>query len=139
MRKDLARVNQTPDLKVSPLLIPGKELGTINVGLKVEDSLPLHGSLELNNRSTHDTTDLRLNGAFRYDNLWQKGHSIGVQFQVSPLDANEVKMASASYTMTTPWNLDHLLMGYFIRSDSETASGDGFDVIGDGMIADSGT
>jgi hemolysin activation/secretion protein len=135
VRKDLARVNQTPDLKVSPLLIPGKELGTINVGLKVEDSLPLHGSLELNNRTTHDTTDLRLNGSFRYDNLWQKGHSIGVQFQVSPQDANEVKMASASYTMTTPWNQDHLLLGYFIWSDSETASGDGFDVIGDGMIA----
>ena len=116
-------------------MIPGREIGAINVGLKAEDALPLHGSLELNNRNTHTTTSLRLNGMMRYDNLWQKGHSIAMQFQVSPQDTDEVKMVSASYTMAAPWDINHLLLGYFIWSDSETASGDGFNIYGDGKMA----
>ena len=84
VREDLARLNSSPDLKVGMILIPGRELGLINVELKVEDHLPLHGSLELNNRSSHSTTDLRLNGAIHFDNLWQKSHSLNAQFQVSP-------------------------------------------------------
>nr|WP_319493788.1 ShlB/FhaC/HecB family hemolysin secretion/activation protein [uncultured Desulfobacter sp.] len=135
IRKELARVNQNQDLKVSPLLIPGRELGTIDVELNVEDSLPLHGFLELNNRSTHSTTDLRLNGMISYDNLWQRGHAVSLQFQTSPEDTSEVRMFSLSYSMPSIFNIDHLMVGYYIKSDSETASGEGFDVIGNGQMA----
>lgn len=134
IREQLSRINRNPDLKVTPVLIPGKELGTINVELNVEDDLPLHGSLELNNRSTHTTTETRLNGLIRYDNLWQRGHSISGQFQVSPQDQDEVMVFSASYSLPAPWANDHLLIGYFIDSDSDTASGEGFNVVGKGTI-----
>jgi hemolysin activation/secretion protein len=53
-QSELTRVNRGQDLKVTPLLAPGKELGTTDVELKVEDKLPLHGNLELNNMSTYD-------------------------------------------------------------------------------------
>ncbi|MFH2090809.1 MAG: ShlB/FhaC/HecB family hemolysin secretion/activation protein [Pseudomonadota bacterium] len=134
IQQELSRINQNPDLKVSPVLVPGRELGTIDVELKVEDKLPLHGSLEVNNRSTHTTTNTRLNGLIRYDNLWQKGHSISAQFQTSPEKTDEVKVFSTSYSMPVPWNKDHLLIGYVVYSDSETASGEGFNVIGKGNI-----
>ena len=135
VRKDLARLNGKPDLKVGIVLIPGRELGTIDVELKVEDGLPLHGSLDLNNRSTHTTTDLRLNGQIRYDNLWQKDHSVSAQFQTSPEKTNEVRLFSTSYSLPAPWEKNHLLIGYYVNSDSETASGEGINVIGTGQIA----
>jgi hemolysin activation/secretion protein len=81
VQKDLAHLNRSSDLKVTPSLAPGKEAGTTDVTLKVEDNFPLHGSIELNNRSTHDTTDLRLNAMLRYDNLWHKDHSVAFQYQ----------------------------------------------------------
>lgn len=135
IRRELARANRVPDLQVAPVLAPGRELGSIDVELKVEDRLPLHGSIELNNRSSHDTTPMRLNGSIRYDHLWQLEHSLSLQFQASPQDWSEVKVFSGSYSLPAPWQDDHLLSFYYIYSDSATATGDGFSVIGRGKIA----
>ena len=49
--------------------------------LKVDDTLPLHGSLELNNRYSVNTTPLRLDVGASYDNLWQLNHTIGGSVQ----------------------------------------------------------
>ena len=134
LRQELARINRNPDLKVSPLLMPGSDMGTVDVALQVKDFLPLHGSLELNNRSTHDTTNLRLNAMLRYDNLWQKGHSLSLQYQTAPKDVQEVEVMAASYVMPAPWSKDQVLVGYGVWSDSDTAFGEGFNVIGKGNI-----
>ncbi len=134
VREDLARLNSSPDLKVGMVLIPGRELGFINVELKVEDNLPLHGSLELNNRCTHTTTDLRLNGAIHFDNIWQKSHSLNAQFQVSPEDTEEVLLFTGSYALPMPWSQNHMLIGYYVNSDSDTATGEGLSVMGKGQV-----
>lgn len=134
IQEELAAVNSNPDLKVAPVLVPGKELGTIDVELKVKDKLPLHGSLELNNRNTHDTTDLRLNALLRYDNLWQKEHSVSFQYQTSPEDADEVRALALSYVLPAPWNADHIVALYGVASDSEVAFGSGFQTVGKGYI-----
>lgn len=135
VKAELSRLNRNPDLKISPILIPGKELGTIDIELKVEDKLPLHGSLEVNNRSSHTTTATRVNALLRYDNLWQKEHSVSVQFQTSPEDTSEVMVFSGSYAMPLFYNREHMLIAYALTSDSETASGVGFNVIGKGKVA----
>ncbi len=97
--EQLATVNRSADRRVTPLLRPGKVPGTTEVDLTVEDRSPLHGNLELNNKHGADTTSTRLQGSLRYDNLWQKEHSLGVQVQVSPENMDEVKVISASYSM----------------------------------------
>ena len=134
VQKELADLNRNPDLKVAPVLMPGKELGTIDVELKVKDKLPLHGSLELNNRNTHTTTPLRLNGVLHYDNLWQKDHSISFQFQTSPEDTDEVKLITGSYVWPSIFNRDNMSVLYGVVSDSDTAFGSDFTVIGKGYI-----
>ncbi|MFO7738008.1 MAG: ShlB/FhaC/HecB family hemolysin secretion/activation protein, partial [Desulfatiglandaceae bacterium] len=134
LQEELAAVNRNPDIKVAPLLTPGKELGTIDVELKVKDKLPLHGSLELNNRSSHDTTNLRLNAIIRYDNLWQKEHSASFQFQTSPEDTDEVKAFAGSYVLPALWGKDQMLAVYGLYSDSEVATGEGFQTLGKGQI-----
>ncbi len=134
VQQELNDLNRNPDLKVAPVLMPGRETGTVDVELKVQDKLPLHASVELNNRSVHDTTDLRLNAMVRYDNLWQRGHSISFQYQTSPQDTAEVQMFAGSYVLPNPWQHKHALAIYGLVSDSDTAFGTGFEVLGEGML-----
>ncbi len=134
VQRDIARMNRNPDFKVNPVMSPGKIVGTIDIELQVKDSLPLYGYLELNNRSSHDTTQLRSNVMIRYDNLWQKEHSLSFQYQTAPLETKEVQVISTTYVLPSPWNVDQQLAFYAIWSDSDVAFGEGFSVIGSGKI-----
>jgi len=134
VQQEIGRLNRNQDFKVEPVMSPGKEPGTIDVELKVDDRFPLHGSLELNNRCSHDTEQLRLNGMIRYDNLWQKEHSLTLQYQTAPQKSNEVEAVSASYILPAPWEDDHQWVLYGIWSDSNVAFGDDFQMVGKGNI-----
>jgi hemolysin activation/secretion protein len=134
VKQQLARVNRNPDLKVAPVLMPGKKLGTVDVEFKIKDKLPLHGGLEYNNRSTHATSDTRLNASLRYDNLWQKEHSLSLQYQTAPEETEEVQLLVASYGMPSPFDKDDLLTLYGLVSDSDTATAEGISVKGKGLI-----
>ncbi|HTB81763.1 MAG TPA: ShlB/FhaC/HecB family hemolysin secretion/activation protein [Opitutaceae bacterium] len=94
---DIVALNQLPDRQVTPTLSAGAQPGTVDVDLTVKDSPPLHGSLELNNRYSANTTALRLNGSVSDSNLWQLGHTLGLSFQVSPENFNQVKVFSGYY------------------------------------------
>ncbi|MCM2356595.1 MAG: BamA/TamA family outer membrane protein [Geobacteraceae bacterium] len=134
--EEFARANRNPDLRITPGLAPSKEAGTVEVELKVEDRFPLHGSLELNNRASHDTTELRLNAALRYDNLWQREHSVGVQYQTSPEKPSEVQVLSGSYVLPDPWHDDRRIVFYGVWSDTDTIAAVGdIQTIGRGFIA----
>lgn len=134
VQADLNKTNSNPDLKVTPVLMAGREPGTTDVELKVKDQLPFHGSIELSNRSSHDTTDLRLNSIIGYHNLWQKEHSISLQYQIFPEKTEEAEVIAGSYVFPAPWDDDHRVALYGIWSDSETAFGEGFQVVGKGNI-----
>ena len=134
LQEELMLANRNPDLRVEPLLTPGKQMGTVDVELKVTDKMPLHGSLELNNRNSTDTSDLRLNGVLRYENLWQMEHSASLQYQTSPQDTDEVQVIAGSYVLPTPWHDDHRLAFFSVWSDSNTAFGEGFQMVGSGFI-----
>ncbi|MBN1625268.1 MAG: ShlB/FhaC/HecB family hemolysin secretion/activation protein [Deltaproteobacteria bacterium] len=134
IQQEFALINRNTDFNVSPTLVPAKELGAIDIELKVTDKLPLHGSLELNNRSSHNTTDYRINGSIQYDNLWQREHTIALQYQTSPRDMDEVQLLVGSYVFTAPWNDYHTQVFYAVWSDSDNAFSEGFQVIGEGNI-----
>ena len=136
VEKEIGKVNRNPDLKVTPTnMAPGKDLGTIEVDLKAEDQRPFHGSLEVDNRNSHDTTPLRMNLAAHYDNLWGIDHSLGVQYQFSPQNFNEVEVVSGSYTLPAPWDRDTSIVLYGVYSNSNTTSfSTGFNSIGKGDI-----
>lgn len=134
VQKEIGRLNRSQDFKVDPVMSPGKVLGTIDVELRVEDRLPLHGYLELSNKASHNTKELRLNAMIRYDNLWQKEHSVSLQYQTAPQDPKEVEVVGGSYVLPSPWEEEHQLALYGIWSDSATAFGEGFKVVGKGKI-----
>ena len=137
LQTEVNAANRNPDFKAIPEMLPGKAPGSIDLAVKVQDQLPLHGSLELNNRASHDTTALRLNAALRYDNLWQRDHSISVQYQISPQDPNEVEVISASYTLPTFWSREDKLVAYGVVSNSNTNAAAGFSNLGKGNVVGS--
>ena len=100
--RDVVALNQLPNRRVTPALRAGAVPGTVDVDLNVQDTLPLHGSLEVNNRYSSDTTHARLAGSFHYDNLWQLGHSLTFSFQVAPKRVQDGKVFSASYLARFP-------------------------------------
>ena len=134
VQKEIGRLNRSQDIKVDPVMSPGKEVGTIDVELKVQDQLPLHGYLELDNRATYDTSPLRLNAVIHYDNLWQMEHSLSFQYQTSPQNTSQVEVVNVSYVLPAPWEKNDQWALYGIWSDSATAFGEGFTVIGKGKI-----
>jgi hemolysin activation/secretion protein len=81
---ELDRANQNQDRQIYPVISPGLEPGTSDLTLKVKDQLPLHGHLELNDKSTPDTPLLRMDAAVQYGNLWQLEHQIGFDYNFSP-------------------------------------------------------
>ncbi|OQW69309.1 MAG: hypothetical protein BVN34_05290 [Proteobacteria bacterium ST_bin12] len=133
LQADITRLNRSSDKRVTPVLRAGKTFGTVEVDLKVEDTLPLHANLELNNRYSRDTTKPRLGGTIKYDNLWQREHSLSLNFLVSPENTDEVQVLSANYL----WRFDTsdiLLALYGVRSKSNVATVGGVNILGDGTI-----
>ena len=118
LQAELATLSNMPDRRITPLMRAGKAPGTVEVELKVEDELPLHGSVELNNKQSPDTSNRRIEASLRYDNLWQKGHSLGLSFVNSPLDRDEVNVLSANYLMPVGERGRQLAI-YAVSSDSD--------------------
>jgi len=79
---DLANANA--DRQIYPVISPGLEPGTSDLTLKVKDQLPLHGRIEVNDKSSPDTPLLRLDTALQYNNLWQLNHQVGFDYNFSP-------------------------------------------------------
>ncbi|MGQ2966541.1 ShlB/FhaC/HecB family hemolysin secretion/activation protein, partial [Methylophilus sp.] len=131
VQKQIASVNINGDRVVAPVLRPGKSPGMVEVDLKVDDKFPLHASLELNDRYTPNTSRTRLSGNLRYDNLWQSDHSLGLGFQVTPEDTQEVKVFSATYVI--PYAGDYWAM-YGVVSDSDISAVGDVNVLGNGNI-----
>ena len=100
--QDIIALNQLPDRRVTPTLRQGAEPGTVDIDLNVQDTFPLHGSLELNNRYSANTSPYRVNGSLSYNDLWQMGHSVGASFQISPQNRDEVEVFSGFYTLRFP-------------------------------------
>ncbi len=65
VQKQITAINGTPDRRVAPVLRPGKTPGKVEVDLKVQDTLPFHGGIELNNRYSANTKHNRLRGSMR--------------------------------------------------------------------------
>ncbi len=136
-RKEIDMANQINQFRsIVPVIRPGRKKGSMEMELKVQDRLPLSGSLELNNRYTSDTSHLRLMVSLDYGHLWQKHHSFGLGYQMSPENLDDVKVLNFNYGM--PMSENSRLVLYGVDSNSEVATvtggGDSLTVLGKGKI-----
>ncbi|MGK9233976.1 hypothetical protein KXS07_20750 [Inquilinus limosus] len=133
IQRDSEVLNRLPGRTVTPQLKAGAEPGTVDADLKVEDESPFQASVELNNQYSANTKPLRLSGSVGYDNLWQLGHSISLQYTTAPEDPDQTSAVAATYTFRVPeWKQSLVLYG--ITSSSDVATLGGVNVIGDGTV-----
>jgi hemolysin activation/secretion protein len=132
VQKELAKVNSAQDLHVVPVLRASTTPGKVDVELDVQDSLPLHASLEANNRYSPNTAHIRTIGQVSYDNLFQAGQSMSVEYQTAPDDPANAKIWSVSYVIPTDGG--PVIALYAVRSDSNIAAVGTLGIIGNGRI-----
>lgn len=132
VKQDVIALNAWPDRQVTPSLQAGVRPDTVDVDLNVKDTPPLHGSLSLDNDYSQNTTPLRINGALSYDNLWQRGDTLSMQFQVAPERPNDALVFSGSYQAQTGIDWLSLLFSALI-SNSKVSSLGSTNVVGKGQ------
>ena len=121
LQSQLSRLNaQSGDRAVVPVLKAGSVPGTVDLDLKVDDHLPLHASLELNNQYTASTVPLRAIAGVSYENLFARFDSIGLQYQTAPQDRRQVDVWMFNYASHLT-DSDRLALYYF-KSDSSVAT-----------------
>lgn len=131
--KDIVALNRWADRRITPALRAGVAPGTVDVDLNVEDTFPLHGSIELNNKQSPSTTPLRSSVSMHYDNLWQLGHSMTWTYQFAPMNPKDAMVVSGSYLART--EIDWLsVLVYGLVSDSSVATVGGANVVGPGQV-----
>jgi hemolysin activation/secretion protein len=132
IQPEIVALNQLADRRVTPTIRAGAEPGTVDVDLNVEDKLPMHGSIELNNRYNANTTPLRVNASVNYNNLWQLGHSLGASVQLAPENMSDAQVFSGYYIARFPNYRDISLMFQGTKQNSNVSSLGGSDVVGRG-------
>lgn len=131
VQEDILALNQQPGRRVTPALKAGPTPDTVDVDLLVNDDAPWHGSLELSNRQSEGTKPLRAAASLSYDNLWQRGHVLGLSLLAAPQDPDQSQVLYASYLARvgrSPWTT----LFTAIKSDSDVATVGGTQVIGNG-------
>jgi hemolysin activation/secretion protein len=132
VEKEIVGLNRLADRRVTPVLRQGVEPGTVDIDLNVEDKLPLHGSLELNNRYSANTTPLRINSSLSYGNLFQLGHTGGLSLQIAPENTDDALVYSGYYLARVSDGLS--LMATGTKQDSNVSTLGGGAVAGRGDI-----
>jgi len=135
LQDELQTVNAaTPDRSVVPVLKAGSAPGTVDLSLQVHDTLPLHGSLEVNNQASLDTRSLRTIASLSYGDMFGRLDSLSLQYQTTPQQPDQVRVFAANYVFHA---FDSGLQPSFqyINSNSNVAAIGTLGVLGIGEIA----
>jgi hemolysin activation/secretion protein len=134
LQEELTAVNrETPDRQVVPVLKAGSVPGTVDLALTVNDTLPLHGSLEFNNQATLDTHELRGVASLSYDDLFGRLDSLALQYQFTPQDFSQVRVFALNYAVHPFENGLQPSISY-INSNSNVPTAGTLGVLGIGEI-----
>jgi hemolysin activation/secretion protein len=134
VQQEMAQLNKLPDRQVSPILTPGRVPGTIDVNLSVKDTLPFHGDIEDDNHASPFTTANRTSASLHYDDLWQRQHSLAINYQVAPSNPAETNVVYATYLWRFA-GIDDAVSLYGIRSNSSVSVVGSSTILGNAKIA----
>lgn len=134
LQEELTAVNTvTPDRSVVPILKAGSEPGTVDLTLQVNDKLPLHGSLELNNQASLDTDSLRAIASLSYADMFGRLDDFSFQYQTTPQKLDQVRVYAANYAFH-PLASGLAPSLEYINSNSNVAAINTLGVLGIGQI-----
>jgi hemolysin activation/secretion protein len=97
--QELNQANTNPDLEITPVLALGQRPGTVDLELNIKDRIPLHGSLEWNNRGAPESPKQQLNASIQYTNLLNRDQLLTFQTVQTPQDWGIVQVYGLSYVV----------------------------------------
>jgi len=97
VQSELSALNSSEDLRVTPILRAGSKPDTIDAVLDVDDNLPVHGTVEVNNRQAPNTSPTRIAASLRIENLFQSRHSASLLLQAAPEQQDQIRVAAINY------------------------------------------
>lgn len=133
VQRDMIGLSRTRDRIVTPEIKQGEAQRTVDVTLNVEDKLPLHSTLELNNRQSAGTSDLRFASSVSYDDLWGRGDQVQIATQFAPRRTDDSLVLSGSYTARIPGSYA-TIRASAIYSNSDVNTIGAVNVLGRGYI-----
>ena len=89
VQKDMARLNDNPDLDVSAVLAPGKEPETVDIILKAKETVPYHVSAGIDNQGSRLTGRYRESFSFNTSNLTGNHDRLSLSAVFSKLSSGE--------------------------------------------------
>ncbi|MDC8771012.1 ShlB/FhaC/HecB family hemolysin secretion/activation protein [Roseateles albus] len=98
VQQQIASVSRGEERRVQPVLRPGRVPGTVEAELKVEDKLPLGGSVEISNAAAANTDPVRMAVNLHYDNFLQRDHVVSLSLMGAPLSPRESRVLVFNYT-----------------------------------------
>lgn len=117
--QSLMLLNEFGDLKVKANLRPGKEPGTVDALLKVEDDQPLHFGLDYNNYGTQATGANRVGLNFDAGNIWGQGDQFALRGVIG-FPSSSTNFFQASYA--TPVGLEGTQLSAMYQNGAFTVS-----------------
>ncbi|MFO0690567.1 MAG: POTRA domain-containing protein [Myxococcota bacterium] len=136
LQSDLARANENVDVRVRPVVKSGREPGTVDVKLRVDDRVPFHGGLTASSDRSAGAPRSWTRAEASYSNLWKLGHQIGLSWQVAPTKRwDDVQIVAGTYQAPMPWSEKQTLFFYTVWSDTKNGITDspGLSVLGNGL------
>lgn len=130
VQQQLATVSRGEERRVQPVLRPGRVPGTVEAELKVEDSLPLGGSVEVSNAAAAGTDPFRMSANLHYDNFLQKDHQISFTWMGAPRAPKQSRVLVFNYQAPVA-DGDSLIFSA-VNSSSDLESLGGTRVLGKG-------
>jgi hemolysin activation/secretion protein len=134
LQRQITDVNaESGDRTVVPVLKAGPVPGTVDLAMRVDDKLPFHGSLELNNQYTADTSPLRLLASLSYGDMFGRLDSLSMQYEGTPGKAGQVGVYAGNYTAHLDGS-DSQLAFYVLHSSSDIAALGSLAILGAGTV-----
>ncbi|GAC1457975.1 MAG: ShlB/FhaC/HecB family hemolysin secretion/activation protein [Steroidobacteraceae bacterium] len=134
LQSELAAVNtRSSDRAVTPILKAGRTPGTVDLDLRVNETLPLHGGVTLNNRYTPDTSQLRSTVDLSYGNLFQDFQSVAFEYQTAPQRPANERVLSLTY-LAPLGESGNLLALYAVDTNSNVAAVGSLSLLGVGQV-----
>jgi hemolysin activation/secretion protein len=89
--------NENPAKNVSLQLAPGVGDEELVATVSVKDQKPWKVGVSWDNSGTQQTGDDRVGVSLQHANLWNRDHVLTLQYQTSPRDTSNVRVAAATY------------------------------------------
>ena len=89
--------NESPAKHMSVALAAGRETGSVDAKVEVEDHPPQRFGASIDNTGTVDTGRTRVAVSYQHANLWNRDHVVAAQFLTSLEHTDRIKAYSAGY------------------------------------------